>query len=78
MPIMNGFEASRTIRQEERRYFDEHPSSKPRWFPTKITALTGLDSEAAQKEAFASGIDTFLTKPIKRQDIRSLLEQCQS
>ncbi|KAL3440199.1 hypothetical protein BJX65DRAFT_290959 [Aspergillus insuetus] len=78
MPIMNGFEASRTIRQEERRYFDDHPSSKPRWFPTKITALTGLDSEAAQKEAFASGIDTFLTKPIKRQDIRSLLEQCQS
>jgi signal transduction histidine kinase/CheY-like chemotaxis protein len=78
MPVMNGFEASRTIRQEERRYFDEHPSSKPRWYPTKITALTGLDSEAAQKEAFASGIDTFLTKPIKRQDIRSLLEQCQS
>ncbi|KAJ0416972.1 hypothetical protein BJY00DRAFT_290647 [Aspergillus carlsbadensis] len=76
MPIMNGFEASRTIRQEERRYFDDYPSSKPPWYPTKITALTGLDSEAAQKEAFASGIDTFLTKPVKRQDILSLLEQC--
>ncbi|KAL2783680.1 hypothetical protein BJX66DRAFT_344717 [Aspergillus keveii] len=77
MPVMNGFEASRTIRQNERKYFDDHPSSRPPWYQTRITALTGLDSAAAQKEAYASGIDTFLTKPIKRQDIRSLLEQCQ-
>ncbi|KAL2837228.1 hypothetical protein BJY01DRAFT_46746 [Aspergillus pseudoustus] len=76
MPIMNGFEASRTIRQFERTHFDAHPESKPPWYPTTITALTGLDSADAQQEAFASGIDTFLTKPIKRQDIRSILEKC--
>ncbi|OKP10448.1 Hybrid signal transduction histidine kinase A [Penicillium subrubescens] len=76
MPIMNGFKASRTIRQFEREHFDKKSSSKPRWYPTSIIALTGLDSAAAQQEAFASGIDTFLTKPIKRQDIRALLERC--
>jgi CheY-like chemotaxis protein len=76
MLIMNGFEASRTIRQFERTHFDRKSSSKPPWYPITITALTGLDSAAAQQEAFASGIDTFLTKPIKRQDIRALLERC--
>ncbi|KAL3462094.1 hypothetical protein BJX64DRAFT_259613 [Aspergillus heterothallicus] len=78
MPIMNGFEASRTIRQFERTHFDSNPSEKPSWYPTTIVALTGLDSVAAQKEAFASGIDTFLTKPIKRQDIRALMERCRA
>ncbi|KAL2810295.1 hypothetical protein BJX63DRAFT_423143 [Aspergillus granulosus] len=76
MPIMNGFEASRSIRQFERQHFDKNSSTKPPWYPTTITALTGLDSAEAQQEAFASGIDTFLTKPIKRQDLRSLLEKC--
>ncbi|KAJ6001146.1 hypothetical protein N7481_001555 [Penicillium waksmanii] len=76
MPIMDGFKASRTIRDFERTHFDKKFSLKPPWSPTTITALTGLDSAAAQQEAFASGIDTFLTKPIKRQDIRVLLERC--
>ncbi|CEJ54994.1 hypothetical protein PMG11_01278 [Penicillium brasilianum] len=75
MPVMNGFEASRTIRQFERTHYDKNPSETPPWYPTAIIALTGLDSPAAQQEAFASGIDTFLTKPIKRHAIRALLER---
>ncbi|OKL56465.1 hypothetical protein UA08_08133 [Talaromyces atroroseus] len=75
MPIMNGFEASRAFRQFEREHFNANPDSKPPWYPTAIIALTGLDSADAQQEAFASGIDTFLTKPINRQHIRTLLER---
>ncbi|KAL4747279.1 hypothetical protein BDW72DRAFT_183120 [Aspergillus terricola var. indicus] len=73
MPVMNGFEASQRIRQFERKYFDAHPELKPSWHPTTIVALTGLDSEDAQHEAFASGINVFLTKPISRAKIRTLL-----
>ncbi|KAL6233393.1 hypothetical protein BDW75DRAFT_215234 [Aspergillus navahoensis] len=73
MPVMNGFEASQRIRQFERKYFDAHPELKPSWYPTTIAALTGLDSKDAQHEAFASGINVFLTKPISRAKIRTLL-----
>lgn len=76
MPVMNGFEASRKIRQFEREYYTRNSSAKPSWHPTIITALTGLDSADAQQEAFASGIDIFLTKPISRKRIRSLLARC--
>ncbi|KAL4756813.1 uncharacterized protein BDW70DRAFT_124352 [Aspergillus foveolatus] len=74
MPVMNGFEASQRIRQFERKYFDAHPELTPPWHPTTIVALTGLDSKDAQHEAFASGINVFLTKPISRAKIRTLLE----
>ncbi|CBF74681.1 hypothetical protein AN4113.2 [Aspergillus nidulans FGSC A4] len=74
MPVMNGFEASQRIRQFERKYFDAHPELRPSWHPTTIVALTGLDSKDAQHEAFASGINVFLTKPISRAKIRTLLK----
>ncbi|OJJ04458.1 hypothetical protein ASPVEDRAFT_85850 [Aspergillus versicolor CBS 583.65] len=76
MPVMNGFEASRRIREFERQHYETYPSARPSWHPTIITALTGLDSADAQQEAFASGIDIFLTKPISRKLIRSLLDRC--
>ena len=43
--------------------------------PLVIAALTGLDSADAQKEAFGSGIDGFLIKPIKRPELLSILQQ---
>lgn len=43
--------------------------------PAKIVALTGLVSEEIQKEAFASGIDLFLTKPVKLQQLKDLIGQ---
>lgn len=43
--------------------------------PMIIAALTGLDSTDAQKEAFGSGIDTFLIKPVKRHELLSILQQ---
>ncbi|KAL5344146.1 hypothetical protein BJX70DRAFT_352660 [Aspergillus crustosus] len=74
MPVLNGFEASQKIRQFEREYFDKHPDEKAPWHPVTIVALTGLDSAAAQQEAYSSGIDTFLTKPISRAKVRTLLQ----
>ena len=64
MPVMNGFEATRCIRQVE------NDCAVPR---SNIFALTGLASRDAQQEAMLSGIDLFLTKPIELGEMRYLL-----
>ncbi|KAJ5139329.1 uncharacterized protein N7515_004177 [Penicillium bovifimosum] len=74
MPVMDGFVASQRIRQFERDHLKSTPSSKPAWYPVTIVALTGLDSDDAQREAYVSGIDIYLKKPVSRQNIHSLLE----
>lgn len=74
MPVMNGFEAAQKIRRFEREYWKAHKSSKRLGQRTTIAALTALDNVDAQKEAFASGIDVFLAKPVNRRNLRSFLE----
>lgn len=66
MPVMDGFEATRQIRQLE---------SEKGVSGCKIVALTGLSSEMSRKEAFASGSDVFLTKPVKLDKVRRLLSE---
>lgn len=65
MPVMDGFESTRRIRAFEKA----QGLSK-----CQIFALTGLASEQAQKEAFASGIDLFLTKPVRLKELINILE----
>ncbi|RFU75524.1 hypothetical protein TARUN_6732, partial [Trichoderma arundinaceum] len=64
MPIMDGFEATRRIRAYERENQIK---------PAIIFALTGLASESAQQEAFGSGVDLFLTKPVKLKELGMIL-----
>ncbi|CAM1505895.1 Fc.00g115320.m01.CDS01 [Cosmosporella sp. VM-42] len=66
MPIMNGFEATRCIRAYE---------TKHRLKFTPIIALSGLASEDAQQEAFGSGMDLFLTKPVRLQVLGTMLRE---
>ncbi|KAG9676385.1 hypothetical protein KCU99_g2782, partial [Aureobasidium melanogenum] len=66
MPVMDGFEATRQIRAFERSN-DITPAT--------IIALTGLGSAEAQEEAFVSGIDLFLTKPIKLDKLTKSLNE---
>lgn len=68
MPIMDGFEATRRIRAFERE--TRAPGSPP---AAAIFALSGLGSAEAQREAFASGIDLFLAKPVKLKELTSIL-----
>jgi CheY-like chemotaxis protein len=64
MPVMDGFEATRQIRSSE---------TEKRLHRCTIFALTGLASADAQKEAFTSGIDLFLTKPVKLAELSQIL-----
>ena len=66
MPVMNGFEATREIRQLEIAVGAGR---------CKIIALTGLRSDVNGAEATASGLDLFLTKPVKLNTIRQLLDE---
>jgi CheY-like chemotaxis protein len=66
MPVMDGLTSTREIRKFEKE-------NKLR--PAKIFALTGLASESAQKEAFESGIDHFLPKPVNFRELRALVEK---
>ncbi|TLD22144.1 hypothetical protein PspLS_08170 [Pyricularia sp. CBS 133598] len=65
MPVMDGFESTRRMRSLEM----ERGLSR-----CNIFALTGLASASAQQEAFASGIDLLLTKPVRLKELNKILE----
>ncbi|KAK5723056.1 hypothetical protein LTR17_014017 [Elasticomyces elasticus] len=65
MPVLNGFEATRLIRAFE---------LQNGLVPAHIIALTGLGSADAQQEAFSSGVDLFLTKPVRLKELTKLLD----
>lgn len=67
MPIVDGFEATRSIRSIER--------ARQTQSPAKIVALTGLGSDEHIMKAYAAGVDVFLTKPISFKDILRLLDE---
>ncbi|CAF3452226.1 hypothetical protein SNK05_002839 [Fusarium graminearum] len=64
MPVMDGFEATRRIRA-----FETQQGLRP----ALILALTGLASEEAQREAEVSGLDLFLTKPVRLKELGPIL-----
>ena len=64
MPVMNGIEATRRIRDFERE------NNLPN---TNVIALTGLASRDAQRDAKSAGIDIFLPKPVRFAELKKLL-----
>jgi signal transduction histidine kinase/CheY-like chemotaxis protein len=65
MPVMDGYEAVQRIRTYESKY---------QMTPARIIAVTALQSEAAQTEAFGSGFDMFLSKPIKLNSLAKIIQ----
>ena len=65
MPVMDGLAATREIRKHERSLGQK---------ACTIIALTGLGSADSQQEAFSSGVDLFLTKPVRLKYLREILK----
>jgi CheY-like chemotaxis protein len=64
LPVMTGLEATTTIR--------EHPGPVSR---VPIIAISAFTSEHDQAAALASGMDTFIKKPLDIDELLSLLDQ---
>ena len=62
MPEMDGLEATRCIRAMDR-------------FQSPIIALTAGAGESDRQEALAAGMDDFLSKPVRRNELVSMLQK---
>jgi CheY-like chemotaxis protein len=66
MPVMDGFQASQHIRAYERE--ESLPAAV-------IIAVTGLASEESQREAYNSGINLFMSKPVPLKNLKRIVEE---
>ncbi|KAJ5578886.1 hypothetical protein N7450_007753 [Penicillium hetheringtonii] len=66
MPVMDGLESTRQI-----RHFEGTLGPHTR---VAIVALTGVAQIDTQRDAMTSGIDLFLTKPVRMQTILQLIQ----
>jgi CheY-like chemotaxis protein len=67
MPVMDGYEATRRIREAESRYGVHTP----------IIALTAhaMEDEGQQQKTIAAGMDLHLTKPMERRSIAEAIRR---
>jgi signal transduction histidine kinase/DNA-binding response OmpR family regulator len=65
MPDMDGFEASREIRRNESA--GHH---------TVIIAMTAEAMAGAREQCLAAGMDDYIAKPVRLQDLSSVLNKC--
>ena len=70
MPEMDGYEATRVIREMENKHRGEGETSR-----VPIVALTGYATEADRNRCLQAGMDDYLSKPFRIADIRSILDR---
>ena len=66
MPVLDGMSATRAIRQQEGALQIQNP--------VIVVALTGLASATAKVEALSSGINKFITKPVRFSELDRFLD----
>ena len=69
MPEMDGYEAARRIREK----WSANESERPR-----LIALTGHAMAGDRERCLAAGMDDYLTKPLRVEDLTAALERAAS
>jgi CheY-like chemotaxis protein len=67
MPEMDGYEASRIIRQSEKSLTATWKS------PIRIVAMTANAMTGDREKCLASGMDDYLSKPVRKSELQSAL-----
>ena len=70
MPTMDGYEATRCIREQEQR-----PDGSRRRGHIPIIALTANAMPGDRERCKAAGMDDYLTKPVKTDDLRLIMQR---
>jgi CheY-like chemotaxis protein len=71
MPEMDGFAATRMIRQREQSAGEGCP-----WpAPVHIVALTASAMQGDREKCLAAGMDDYIAKPMRRADVQTALER---
>lgn len=65
MPVMDGYQATRLIRQFE------NEQKRP---PSTIISISGNSREEHQTRAFQSGINVCVTKPFNSEELKKLIQ----
>ncbi|KAK5114867.1 hypothetical protein LTR62_002024 [Meristemomyces frigidus] len=73
MPVMDGLESTRRIRAHERTLMAEQRLDGSTYKAAVIIALTGLASAETRLEAYRSGIDRFMPKPVKLKELAGVM-----
>ena len=76
MPVCDGFESTARIRKlEKQRRKIRHPVGGRTSF---IIALTGQASSRDQDQAFASGVNKFITKPMSLSHLKTVFNDLEA
>jgi len=71
MPEMGGFEATTMIRERQKQ-----PSQHPNYqTPIVIVAMTASAMQGDREKCLAAGMDDYIAKPVRLEDIRAIFER---
>jgi two-component system sensor histidine kinase/response regulator len=73
MPEMDGYEATRTIRQREQGSTSPCPWKSP----VHVIALTAHAMQGEREKCLAAGMDDYLSKPVRAAELQAALERWQ-
>ena len=75
MPLVDGFEATRLIRQRESTVQESIVDDSPLTHHIPIVALTANAMRGDRERCLAAGMDDYLTKPVRKEDLRRVLDR---
>ena len=75
MPIIDGFEATRLIRQREAVTKEAATGDSPETHHIPIVALTANAMRGDRERCLVAGMDDYLTKPVRKEDLKGILDR---